>query len=162
MPFCIPTVLLASDAHEELIGADYVRIFTYCPCRWGYEDTTFALTDSGQITLKGDKYPFSGLVFPDFRPWIEKTLGIDPSDGTTRDPPAMVAPPPVRNEEFVGGMTAAGVAHVSFSGEERIFHGHGHTCQEVFAVRFGMLKRIPDCVVWPTSHKVRLRFSMQR
>jgi alkyldihydroxyacetonephosphate synthase len=29
----------------------------------------------------------------------------------------------------------------------------GHTCQEVYALRFGEFARIPDLVVWPGSHE---------
>jgi alkyldihydroxyacetonephosphate synthase len=60
-------------------------------------------------------------------------------------------PPPIRNDAFVraveghhGGM--------SFDGEDRLFRSHGHTCQEIFALRHGRPGRIPDAVIWPEHH----------
>ena len=36
---------------------------------------------------------------------------------------------------------------------ERVFHAHGHSCQEVFDLRYGKIKRVPDWVLWPGSHE---------
>ena len=120
------------------------------PDGWGYEDTEFDLTEKGQITLKGARYPFSGMVFPNFRPWIEKVLGINIEDRIPLSP-VRAQDPPIRNEPFIVDLQACSKT-VSFTDEDRLFHGHGHTCQEVYALRFGKLRRIPDAVVWPSSH----------
>jgi hypothetical protein len=98
--------------------------------RWGYEDTEFALTEDGKITLKGEQYPFSGLVFPDFRPWIEKTLGINVEDQLQASKMATPAPA-IRNAGFISGLERIKPAKISFEDVDRVFHGHGHTCQEV-------------------------------
>lgn len=58
---------------------------------------------------------------------------------------------PIRNAGFVqqveghhGGM--------SFEAEDRLFRSHGHTCQEIFALRHGRPERLPDAVIWPECH----------
>uniref|UniRef100_A0A1I8FP74 Alkylglycerone-phosphate synthase n=1 Tax=Macrostomum lignano TaxID=282301 RepID=A0A1I8FP74_9PLAT len=38
-------------------------------------------------------------------------------------------------------------------GRDRLFRGHGHTLEEMFTLREGMFPRLPDLVVWPTSHR---------
>ena len=117
---------------------------------WGYCDTEFELTEKGQITLKGARYPFSGMVFPHFRPWIEKVLGINIEDRLSLSP-AKAQDAPQRNEPFIADLQACSLA-VSFTDADRLFHAHGHTCQEIYALRFGKLHRIPDAVVWPSGH----------
>lgn len=117
---------------------------------WGYSDTEFELTEKGQITLKGARYPFSGMVFPHFRPWIEKVLGINIEDRL------MIShsnhyDKSIKNEGFLADLTACS-KQISFTDADRLFHAHGHTCQEIYALRFGKLRRIPDAVVWPSCH----------
>lgn len=38
---------------------------------------------------------------------------------------------------------------ISFDGYTRVFHSHGHTLEEMFALRNGQLPRLVDVVVWP-------------
>jgi len=117
---------------------------------WGYADTGFDFTENGNITLKGSRYPFSGMVFPQFLPWIERAVGIDINDRMEHTAkPAQ--DPPIRNEAFIAELSGIS-RHVSFTDSDRLFHGHGHTCQEVYALRYGRLHRVPDAVVWPTGH----------
>ena len=35
----------------------------------------------------------------------------------------------------------------------RIRHGHGHTQEEMFAIKYGNIGRVPDIVVFPTSEE---------
>ncbi|MGB1599785.1 MAG: hypothetical protein ACPIOQ_43955, partial [Promethearchaeia archaeon] len=53
---------------------------------WGYSDTEFQLNGEGQIQLAGSRYPFSGFVFPNFRPWVETVVGINIQDEAVRPP----------------------------------------------------------------------------
>lgn len=50
-------------------------------------------------------------------------------------------------------LQAPGV-EVSEEGLERLYHGHGHTCAEIFALRHGQLERLPDVVLFPKCHEV--------
>mmetsp|Transcript_81581 Transcript_81581/g.119503 ORF Transcript_81581/g.119503 Transcript_81581/m.119503 type:complete len:622 (+) Transcript_81581:118-1983(+) len=117
---------------------------------WGYADTEFQVNGDGKIALAGSRYPFSGFVFPNFRPWVEKVVGINVEDEVSRSPQRRPAPP-VENAAFLAKIEGC-CKRMSSSDKDRIFHGHGHTCQEVYAVRFGELERVPDLVVWPGSH----------
>ena len=118
---------------------------------WGYSDTEFQLNGEGQIQLAGSRYPFSGFVFPNFRPWVETVVGINIQDEAVR-PPQRRPAPPVENAGFLAGVRAC-CNRLSSDDADRVFHGHGHTCQEVYAVRFSKLERVPDLVVWPGSHE---------
>jgi len=118
---------------------------------WGYEDTEFDIVEGEQIGLKGKRYPFSGMVFPNFRPWVEKVVGINVEDRAEVRPASRPAPP-VLNAAFVEA-AKGNYNRMSTSDRDRLFHGHGHTCQEVYAMRFGKLERVPDMVVWPGSHE---------
>ncbi len=35
----------------------------------------------------------------------------------------------------------------------RLRHGHGHTQEEIYALRHGRLARVPDLVVWPSTEE---------
>ena len=97
------------------------------------------------------RYPFSGLVFPNFRPWIEKVVGLNVEDQAT--PVPMAKPhPPVRNEGFLESVKSC-CKRLSVTDKDRLFHAHGHTCQEMYALRYGKLTRVPDVVIWPGSHE---------
>jgi FAD/FMN-containing dehydrogenase len=51
--------------------------------------------------------------------------------------------------------------------KDRLFHGHGHTCEDIFRLRYGNFKRVPDLVffiynliefiriqvIWPGKHE---------
>ena len=90
------------------------------------------------------RYPFSGMIFPNFRPWIEKVICISINN---RVPlcAAKAQDPPIRNEPLIADLQAC-LKAVSFTDEGRLLHGHGHTCQEVYTLRFGKLRRIPHAV----------------
>lgn len=46
-----------------------------------------------------------------------------------------------------------GQGKLSFDAQERLHRAHGHTLQEIFALRQGMLRRVPDAVAWPECHE---------
>ena len=77
-------------------------------------------------------------------------MGINIEDEVVR-PPQRRPAPPMENRSFLSEARAC-CKRLSTSDEDRVFHGHGHTCQEVYAVRFAELARVPDVVVWPGSH----------
>jgi len=119
---------------------------------WGYSDTAFELNKDRVVELTGKRYPFSGMQFPNFVPWVEGSTGINIDNRVNNTTDLNDAPPPRRNEEFLEGIRGA-FNRISFDNKDRNFHGHGHTCQEIHALRFGRLHRVPDVVVWPGSHE---------
>ena len=117
---------------------------------WGFRDTEFTLTSSGDIALAGNRYAYSGRVMPHLRSWMEAKTGIDVQAASTsqREP---VAPKPVVNEAFLRAVVAGCCHHIDTSDRDRLFHAHGHTAQEVYTLRFGMFARVPDVVVYPST-----------
>lgn len=59
---------------------------------------------------------------------------------------------PIKNAEFEEEVQARGM-RMSDDANARVFHGHGHTCKEIFQLRSGKpIGRMPDLVVWPNCH----------
>lgn len=119
---------------------------------WGYDDTEFVVNEQGNVRLTGSRYLFSGQVLPHFRGWAETKVGLNINDVS---PPQdkMKAPAIVnKNDAFLADIKAS-CNRFSLNDDDRIFHAHGHSCQEVFDLRYGAFKRVPDVVVWPGSHQ---------
>ena len=119
---------------------------------WGYEDTTFAVDESGAITVTGNRYPgLSGERLPDLLPWFRKVIGIDfPLEPGAAHYPLPSVPDPRPAEAFlaeIGKTFKAG--QVSTDPAVRLRHGHGHTVSEINAVRTNGFSRVPDYVVFP-------------
>lgn len=117
---------------------------------WGFADTAFVVNDKGQVQLSGSRYLFSGKVFPDMRAWAENSAGIN-LDVTTPSQAEIAVPAAYRNHAFVQAVQGQG--QMSFDAQQRLHHAHGHTLQEIFALRAGALPRVPDCVIWPECHE---------
>ena len=117
---------------------------------WGYRDTEFTFTSSGDIALAGHRYAYSGRVMPHLRSWMEAKTGIDVKEASVsqREP---AAPKPVVNEPFLRAVVAGHCHHIDTSDRDRLFHAHGHTAQEVYTLRFGTFARVPDVVVYPST-----------
>lgn len=120
---------------------------------WGYKDSKFNLNKDGQVEFSGERYRLSGQVMPQLREWMMATVGISMDHKTPAQPEltAKDIPAPVRNEEFIADLRKKGVPFTDDC-QDRLFRAHGHTLHEVFVLREGIFKRIPDLVVWPNSH----------
>ena len=117
---------------------------------WGFRDTEFTLTSSGDIALAGHRYAYSGRVMPHLRSWMEAKTGIDVKEASMSQHEP-VAPKAVVNEAFLRAVVAGSCHHIDTSDRDRIFHAHGHTAQEVYTLRFGTFARVPDVVVYPST-----------
>ncbi|MBO0201137.1 hypothetical protein, partial [Vibrio alginolyticus] len=60
-------------------------------------------------------------------------------------------PEPKTNAAFLQAIKDA-YKSISFDGYTRVFHSHGHTLEEMFALRNNQLPRVVDVVVWPGEH----------
>ncbi|XP_063789462.1 alkyldihydroxyacetonephosphate synthase, peroxisomal [Pseudophryne corroboree] len=121
---------------------------------WGYSDSKFTFNKKGQAEFTGKRYKLSGLVLPALREWMEKTFGASLNHKTTSRASLNVsdAPPAVVNEGFIQEIKAIGISF-SQDVEDRVFRAHGHCLYEIFALREGMFKRIPDIILWPNCHE---------
>lgn len=120
---------------------------------WGYADSMFTVNERGHLIMTGQRYSLSGVELPSFRGWIERKIGVDLSKewpAAAWDHQAVPAPRPCA--AWLDWLAQQGVAH-SQSPRQRVHHSHGHTCQEIYALRNGVLPRLVDVVVWPTSHE---------
>lgn len=124
------------------------------PDAWGFRDTAFTVLPNGSASLSGTRYALSGVELPGLLPWISRILGVNlPAVAAPR---AGVYPPPVPDSvaspSLLSALDAALPAGaVSTDPLVRLRHGHGHTVEEIYALRHGGLPRVPDVVVFPTS-----------
>ena len=118
---------------------------------WGFKDTEFFYDGAGSIGIKGQRYLYSGKLLPSLKPFMEATAGLDITKTSPSQEKPQTPHPPQINGEF---MSAIEGHYVRFdtTDDERLFHAHGHTCQEIYTLRFGKFERIPDIVIYPGSH----------
>ncbi len=120
---------------------------------WGFSDTRFAINENGVATILGDRYELSGKELSRLLPWIRETLEIelDPKDVHQTSYPTEI-PAAVENPAFNTELKKfIGDPQIDASGEVRLRHGHGHTQEEMFAIKHKRLGRIPDMVIYPES-----------
>ncbi|XP_061860865.1 alkyldihydroxyacetonephosphate synthase, peroxisomal isoform X3 [Colius striatus] len=121
---------------------------------WGYNDSKFIFNKKGQAEFTGKRYRLGGMILPTFKEWIEKTFGASLEHKTTSRASLNVndVPPSIVSEEFLQDLRATKISH-SQDAEDRVFRAHGHCLHEIFVLREGMFKRVPDIVVWPVCHE---------
>jgi len=61
-------------------------------------------------------------------------------------------PDPVENKEFLEAVKGQ-YLRLTVEDQERIFHAHGQTLQEVYDLRHAKLARVPDVVIYPSTHE---------
>ena len=125
------------------------------PENWGFRDTSFTINDRDVVEITGNRYELSGKELPRLLPWIRETLAIDLD---ARDPhknayPTEI-PQPVDSLAFSKAIREfLSENQIDTDGENRLRHGHGHTQEEMFAIKHKRLGRIPDMVVYPESEE---------
>src|SRR3984885_4638298 len=122
---------------------------------WGFKDTRFSVNENGAATILGNRYELSGQELPRLLPWIRETLNIelDPEDVHQNSYPTEI-PASVENKKFSDEIRVfLKETQIDTSGENRLRHGHGHTQEEMFAIKHKRLGRIPDMIVYPESEE---------
>ena len=122
---------------------------------WGFKDTRFAINERGHAVIEGNRYELSGQELTRLLPWIRETIDIElnPRDVYQSNYPTKI-PAPFANASFtdeIGDFLSAN--QMVFDGEIRLRHGHGHTQEEMFAIKYGRVPRIPDLIVYPESEE---------
>lgn len=125
------------------------------PDVWGFRDSGFALLPSGSVTMTGARYPLSGADLPDLLPWIKGVMAVDFPITDTHDsgyPPEVPAP-----RENLGFLREVHTLLPEGSATQnpliRLRHGHGHTLEEMYAIKYGRIDRVPDLVVFPRTQE---------
>lgn len=120
---------------------------------WGFADSGFVVGARGEVGFQGSRYAISGHAIPDLVPWAEGILGLplDPKDDFVSHYPTPV-PPRVEAPRLEAALAARIPAdRLSTDPKLRLRHGHGHTQEDLWAIKHGRLERVPDLVVWPTD-----------
>lgn len=122
---------------------------------WGFADTEFSADVDGMVRLSGRRYELCGLDLPDFLPFAREVLEaeIDPRDVLLPGPPAPLAETRCPASFLDRARALMGPDSQTTDDDERRRHGHGHTQEEIFALRYGRLGRVPDAVVYPSSEE---------
>lgn len=120
---------------------------------WGFRDSGFRVLPNGHVLLTGSRYALSGQELPDLLPWIRSVMAVDFPPTDTHDsayPPDV--PEPRRSDGFFRELTELLPADaISSDPLVRLRHGHGHTLEEMYAIKYGRLDRVPDLVVFPDT-----------
>jgi alkyldihydroxyacetonephosphate synthase len=122
---------------------------------WGFRDSGFRVLPNGHVVLTGSRYALSGVELPDLLPWIRSVMAVEFPATDTHDsayPPDV--PEPRQSHGFLRELSEllpAGA--VSSDALVRLRHGHGHTLEEMYAIKYGRLDRVPDLVVFPETEE---------
>lgn len=122
---------------------------------WGFADTEFKVLPNGNVTLTGARYPLAGAELPALLPWIRQVMQVElpPEDVHASSYPPEV-PAPRSNPAFLKAVRELLPADaITQDAKARLRHGHGHTVEEMYAVRHGRLARVPDLVVYPSTEE---------
>ncbi len=120
---------------------------------WGFRDTRFDINVNDRVIIRGSRYELSGKELPRLLPWIRETLNIALDSKDVHRPSYPTTIPPYQlNPEFRSAIEEfLSLKQIEYGGEIRMRHGHGHTQEEMFAIKYGHLGRIPDLVVFPET-----------
>jgi alkyldihydroxyacetonephosphate synthase len=122
---------------------------------WGFRDTQFDFSENGHVIIRGNRYELSGKELPRFLPWVREVLGVnvDPREVHTPLYPTAI-PEPVLSPDLLSSLQGfLAASQIDMDGERRLRHGHGHTQEEMFAIKYSQLGRIPDVIVYPESEE---------
>ncbi|KAK9739288.1 FAD binding domain [Popillia japonica] len=119
---------------------------------WGYRDSQFIVKDD-LLYFTGDRYPIGGHSLPYFTQWVKDVLNVE----VNKFQKMKTLPPPERypNSNIPPKLfDRLNELNISYSTEglDRLIRAHGHTLHDIYTLRESFFKRIPDIVIWPTSH----------
>jgi alkyldihydroxyacetonephosphate synthase len=120
---------------------------------WGFRDTHFDISDAGHVIIRGKRYELSGKELPRFLPWVREVLEVrvDPKDVHAPRYPTAIPEPRLQPEFLTAIQSFLKADQIETNGEIRLRHGHGHTQEEMYAIKYTQLGRIPDLVVYPET-----------
>jgi alkyldihydroxyacetonephosphate synthase len=120
---------------------------------WGFRDTHFDISENGHVMIRGTRYELSGKELPRFLPWVKEVLEVDldPKDVNRPRYPTTIPEPHIKPEFLAELEKFLSSNQIDTNGEIRLRHGHGHTQEEMYAIKYTRLGRIPDLVAYPES-----------
>jgi alkyldihydroxyacetonephosphate synthase len=120
---------------------------------WGFRDTHFDISENGHVIIRGTRYDLSGKELPRLLPWVREVLesDIDPKEVHRPSYPTAIPEPHITPEFLAELQTFLTANQIDTNGEIRLRHGHGHTQEEMYCIKYTHLGRIPDLVVYPET-----------
>jgi alkyldihydroxyacetonephosphate synthase len=120
---------------------------------WGFRDTHFDFSESGNVIIRGSRYELSGKELPRLLPWVREVLesNVDPRDVNPPSYPTAIPGPWIKPEFLLDLQRFLPANQIETNGEVRLRHGHGHTQEEMYSIKYTQLGRIPDVVVYPET-----------
>src|SRR6516162_1886941 len=126
---------------------------------WGFNDTHFDISENGHVMIRGARYELSGKELPRFLPWVREVLECDVSPATVdkgQYPTAI--PEPCVGLAFLSDLQSfLKPNQIETNAEIRLRHGHGHTQEEMYAIKYARLGRVPDLVIYPENENQVVR-----
>ena len=118
---------------------------------WGFSDTHFDFSENGHVMIRGSRYKLSGKELPRFLPWVREVLEseVDAANINRPNYPTEIPEPHISTEFLAELQRSLAANQIERSGEVRLRHGHGHTQEEMYSIKYTKLGRIPDLVVYP-------------
>ncbi|CAG9334801.1 AGPS_2 [Blepharisma stoltei] len=132
------------------LGQHIPKYTWFKPDGWGFTDTKFFLNKQNQVYLGGNRYLDSGKILPSFAQFFQDQ-GLEFANKSTIQK-SIPVDPPVRNQDFLDRIKQFSF-YVTEEDQDRAFHSHGHTLQEMFIVKFGKFDRTVDLVVYPETEE---------
>jgi len=120
---------------------------------WGFRDSAFTVRENGNVFVTGSRYPISGLELPELWPWMRRVLAVELPVADTHDSQYPPEIPPARSNPGFRREAQQILADGAWSEdpELRLRHGHGHTVEEMYLLKYARIERVPDLVVYPES-----------
>ena len=120
---------------------------------WGFRDTRFDFSENGHVIIRGSRYELSGKELPRFLPWVREVLECDVNPRNINAPsyPTTIPDSQVSSAVVNDLKQFLRPDQLEKAGEMRLRHGHGHTQEEMYSIKYTRLGRIPDIVVYPES-----------
>ncbi|QYS99627.1 Alkylglycerone-phosphate synthase [Trichoderma simmonsii] len=123
---------------------------------WGFKDTSYRANPDGTVEVTGSRYLLSGCTLPSLLPWASDVLGVEvPRQPMLQMLENLIPEPQYINGEFLDSLRQVVLLRddqISSDAKNRRRHGHGHTQEEMYVIKYGSgLARVPDLVVYPES-----------
>jgi alkyldihydroxyacetonephosphate synthase len=122
---------------------------------WGFRDTHFDVSENGHVIIRGNRYELSGKELPRFLPWVREVLevNLDPREIHAPRYPTNIPESNLSREFLESVKSFLSPAQIDTNNEIRMRHGHGHTQEEMYAIKYTQLGRVPDVVVYPETEE---------
>jgi hypothetical protein len=109
---------------------------------WGYKDTEFTINSKQEIEISGKRYEQSGKILYKLKQWLKDNFDIDFNKlKESQDLSKLEIPKSIINPEFINELERLNVNKTTDS-YQRILHAHGHSCQEIYQLKWGSFDRL--------------------